>query len=146
MDERTEEDFNQKLSECSIKSVSQTMENIGGVVSEDDTTYVKQEMSFIDTADMTPRQVVLYSTRTCSCGRPLGKKNPVEGRCRHRNCTNYTCGECVNTCHRCKRNFCSRHVIRLRQDEAYCLRCLPVRIIAIFLKAFFNPDYERKKE
>ena len=141
MDERSIEDFNRKLEECNTKSVTQTIENIGGVISDDNTAYVTQKMSFIDT-DMTPRETTLYSMRTCTCGRLLSKNNPVEGRCQHRNCANFTCGECVNACRRCKRNFCSSQVIRWGSEEVYCFRCLPIKM----LRSFFNPSYGRSEK
>lgn len=145
MNERNIQDFNRKLEECSTKSVSQTIQNIGGAISDDDTAYVMQKMSFIDT-DMTPRDVILYSMHLCSCGQLLTQKNPVEGRCQARRCPNFTCSQCVNTCQRCKRNFCSRHVTRFGPDETYCSRCLPIRIIVTSLKMFFNFGSGRNKE
>lgn len=145
MNERSIEDFNRLLERCETKSVSQTIQNVGGPVSDDNTGYIKQEMSLID-ADMTPRQVTLYSMRSCSCGKLVTEGNPIQGRCQHRNCANFNCSECVRTCQRCRRNFCSRHVTRFGPDEVYCSRCLPFKIIGASLKMFFNQDYGRSKE
>lgn len=144
MNERSLEDFNRKLEECSIKSVTQKIQNIGGTVSQDNTGSVEQQMSFID--DGTPREAVVYSMRTCNCGKIVSKNNSVVGRCQRRNCPNFTCSECVSTCQRCKGNFCPGHVTRFGSDEAYCSRCLPFKIIKASLKFFFNPDYGRSKE
>jgi len=145
MNERSIEDFNRLMERCKTKSVSQTIQHVGRPVSDDDTGYIKQEMSFID-EDMTPRRVTLYSMRNCSCGKIITESNAIRGRCQHHNCVSFTCAECSRTCQRCKGNFCSRHVTRFGQDEVYCSRCMPLKMFTASVKWFFNIRKERSKE
>lgn len=131
MNERRREEFIQLLGRSNPKSVSQTIQNVGAPISDDDTGYMVDKMSFID--GDTVRDVVLHTMRPCDCGALLTAESPAFGHCQHDDCDRYLCEQCRNQCKRCLAYVCSRHSSRYLDGTVYCHRCRPVK----WAKKFF---------